>query len=362
MSPHPIEGIQFRTNHTLGDFHLDVDLQLPGSGVTAIFGPSGCGKTTLLRQFAGLQRSLDAHIAVQGLVWQDSQSFLPIHQRRLGFVFQSANLFPHLNVLQNLQYGKKRHAPTESKAQLDAMIDLFGIGTLLERKPKNLSGGEQQRVSMARALATNPTVLLMDEPLSALDYARKSEILPYLQRMQRELRIPILYVSHSPEEVAQLADHLVVLEQGKCVASGSIAEVLTQVHLPISLGEEPCSIFDASIEEMDSQDHLCRLKVGSQDIWVRSHPFPAGRSVRVRILARDVSLSNQKSEDSSILNHLFAQVVAITQDTHPAQALVHLVVDKRPLLARVTHRSLRQLDSQPGKMIWAHVKTMALLG
>lgn len=361
MSVHT-SGIQIRTSHILGDFHLDVDLHLPAVGVTALFGPSGCGKTSLLRQFSGLQRSADACITVQGVVWQDSMRFVPVHKRHLGFVSQSANLFPHLTVRQNLLYGKKRLAPQESMQQLDAVVELLGIAALLERKPRNLSGGEQQRVAIARALATSPTVLLMDEPLSALDLARKKEILPYLQNMQRELRIPILYVTHSPEEVAQLADHLVVLEKGKCVASGSIADVLTQVDLPISLGEEPCSIFDSAIEELDLKDQLCRLKVGTQDIWVRNHHFHTGTAVRVRIFARDVSLSNERSEDSSILNHLHARVEAITQDTHPAQALVHLRVDKMPLLARVTHRSLRQLDIRPGKSVWAHVKTMALLG
>lgn len=362
MTTNHSDGIQIRSSHSLGDFHLDVDLDLPGSGVTAIFGPSGCGKTTLLRQFSGLQRSTQAHITVQGVVWQDSRQFVPVYKRRLGFVFQSPNLFPHLTVLQNVLYGKKRLAPQAAMEQLDAVVELLGIQSLLERKPKNLSGGEQQRVSIARALATNPTVLLMDEPLSALDYARKVEILPYLQKMQRELRIPILYVSHSPEEVAQLADHLVVLEKGKCVASGSIANVLTQMELPISLGEEPCSIFDASIEELDRNDHLCRLKVGTQAVWVRNHQFQVGKMVRIRVLARDVSLSNHRIDDSSILNHLHAKVQAIANDTHPAQALVHLEFDKKPLLARVTHRSLRQLDIQPGNVVWAHIKTMALLG
>ncbi|MFA6342517.1 MAG: molybdenum ABC transporter ATP-binding protein [Fibrobacteraceae bacterium] len=362
MHTQDASGIQIHTNHSLDNFHLNVDLELPGSGVTAIFGPSGCGKTTLLRQFSGLQRSTNAYITVQGVVWQDSKQFVPVHKRHLGFVSQSANLFPHLTVQQNLLYGKKRLASQTSMEQLDAVVELLGIESLLERKPKNLSGGEQQRVSIARALATDPTVLLMDEPLSALDFARKNEILPYLQKMQRELHIPILYVSHSPEEVAQLANHLVVLEKGTCIASGTIADVLTQVNLPVSLGEEPCSIFDATIEELDNKDHLCRLKVGEQDLWVRNHQFQVGKIVRIRVLARDVSLSNHKMDDSSILNHLYARVSTIANDTHPAQALVHLEFDKKPLLARVTHRSLRQLDIHPGKFVWAHVKTMALLG
>jgi molybdate transport system ATP-binding protein len=361
ITPHPL-GIQIRTCHSVGDFRLDVDLELPGSGVTALFGPSGCGKTTLLRQFSGLQRSDNASITVNGVVWQDAHTFVPVHRRRVGFVFQSPQLFPHLKVLQNVLYGKKRLAPMATMEHLDGVIELLGIKALLTRKPHNLSGGEQQRVSIARALATNPAVLLMDEPLSALDYARKMEILPYLQNMQRELLIPIVYVSHSPDEVARLADHLVVLEKGRCVASGPIAKVLSMMELPVSLSEEPCSIFDATIQELDSADHLCRLKVGKQDVWVRNHRFQRGNAVRIRVLARDVSLSNNTMDDSSILNHLYAKVLAVANDTHPAQALVHLECDTIPLLARVTHRSVRHLDIHPGKHVWAHIKTMALLG
>lgn len=362
MTTNASNQIHIQVEHSFDRFQLNVDLTLPGQGVSAIFGPSGCGKTTLLRQFSGLQRCRNAHIAIGDVIWQDSSTFVPVHQRRLGYVSQSANLFPHLTVQQNLQYGKKRLAPRESSAQLDSVVELLGIGALLDRKPKNLSGGEQQRVSIARALATNPRVLLMDEPLSALDFARKKEILPYLQKMQRELQIPILYVSHSPEEVAQLANHLVVLDNGLCIASGSIASVLTQVDLPISLGDEPCAIFDSAIEGIDSNDHLCKLKIGMQDLWVRNHHFKVGASVRVRVLARDVSLSLQRSNDSSILNHLQTQVESISQDIHPAQALVHLRIGSDPLLARVTHRSLRQLGVQVGSTVWANVKTMALLG
>jgi molybdate transport system ATP-binding protein len=362
MTPPPSVGIRIRTRHSVGDFQLDLDLKLPDSGVTAIFGPSGCGKTTLLRQIAGLQRSDNALITVPGVVWQDAHTFVPVHRRRVGFVFQSSQLFPHLSVLQNLLYGKKRLAHQATMEHLDGIIELLGIKALLTRKPQNLSGGEQQRVSIARALAANPAVLLMDEPLSALDYARKMEILPYLQNMQRELRIPILYVSHSPDEVARLADHLVVLEKGRCVASGPIAKVLTQIELPVSLGEEPCSIFDTTIEELDSADHLCRLKVGKQDVWVREHPFQVGKTVRIRVLAKDVSLSSRKPDNSSILNHLYTKVVAVANDNHPAQALVYLECDGNPLLARVTHRSVRHLAIHPGLYVWANIKTMALLG
>ena len=196
------------------NFSLDVDLRLPGRGVTALFGHSGSGKTTLLRCIAGLERS-KGRLTVNGATWQDDKRFLPTYQRPLGYVFQEANLFPHLSVRGNLTYGLKRVQVKDGKVPLDQAIDLLAIGHLLERKTTRLSGGERQRIAIARALAVNPKVLLMDEPLAALDQARKREILPFLEKLHDELEIPILYVTHSSDEVARLADHLVILSQGR---------------------------------------------------------------------------------------------------------------------------------------------------
>lgn len=354
--------IEMRYRHAYRGFDLDVDLSVPDRGVTAIFGPSGCGKTTLLRLVAGLEPSTDGFLKVGDEVWQEGAHALPSHRRRLGYVFQDANLFPHLTVRQNLSYGEKRIPKEERLASLAGVIELLGIEALLDRKPARLSGGERQRVAIARALAVNPRLLLMDEPLAALDHARKQEILPYLQRMQRELRIPILYVSHSPDEVAQLADHLVVLQKGRCLASGPIQEVLSRHDLPVVLGEDACSVFDALVAERDRRDHLLRLRIGRQSLLVREHACDEGQQVRVRVLARDVSIALDRQEHSSILNHLYVQVEEITEDSHPAQCLVRLSLEGAPLLCRMTHRSLRTLGIEPGLWVWAQVKTMALLG
>lgn len=362
MSTMSTKGISLAFQHSYGAFRLEVAMELPGQGVSVLFGPSGCGKTTLLRLIAGLERCTQGQLHVRGDIWQQGSFFVPPHKRNLGYVFQNANLFPHLSVRQNLEYGVQRIPAPRRLPSLEPLINLLGIAALLERKPARLSGGEQQRVAIARALAVNPEVLLMDEPLAALDYARKQELLPYLQRLQQELTIPILYVTHSPDEVAQLANHLAILNAGHCVASGPVQQVLTSTDLPIRLGEDAGAVFDAVVQEHDQNDHLLRLGIGLQSVWVREHPFTLGARVRARILARDVSLALELSPQSSILNHLQATVTHIVNDSHPAQALVHLDVDGNPLLARVTHRSLSALRITIGQRVWAQVKTMAVLG
>jgi molybdate transport system ATP-binding protein len=195
-------------------FTLDVDVDLPGGGITAVFGRSGSGKTTLLRCIAGLEPTADGLLTVNGETWQDGARRLPVHRRSLGYVFQEARLFPHLSVAANLDFGRRRIAERERRVSLTQAVELLGIAHLLERRPERLSGGERQRVAIARALATSPRLLLMDEPLAALDHARKQEILPYLERLHDELEIPVLYVSHSPDEVARLADQIVVMDDG----------------------------------------------------------------------------------------------------------------------------------------------------
>ena len=209
-------------------FSLDVDLRVPATGVTALYGPSGSGKTTLLRCVAGLERAASGFLAIGDEIWQDQTRFVPTHQRALGYVFQDAALFPHLSVQENLEFGLRRIAAGERRVSLDEAVDLLGIRPLLSRRPGRLSGGERQRVAIARALAVSPRLLLLDEPLAALDLARKREILPYLQRLHETLQIPVLYVTHSPDEVARLADHLVVLEQGRVLADLPVQQFFDQ--------------------------------------------------------------------------------------------------------------------------------------
>ncbi|TXT35048.1 MAG: molybdate transport system ATP-binding protein [Comamonadaceae bacterium] len=356
-----MSGIQARFQLDWPGFTLDVDLDLPARGVTALFGHSGSGKTTLLRCIAGLERAPLGRITVNGEVWQDNKHWLPTHQRPLGYVFQEASLFPHLTVLGNLRYGLKRTSEAQ-RVSLDAAIELLGIGHLLERKPDRLSGGERQRVSMARALALSPRLLLMDEPLAALDLKRKQEILPYLERLHRELDMPVLYVSHSPDEVARLADHIVVMEAGRAVAAGPLTETLARVDLPIHLGEDAGVVLDAVVAERDAPWHLARVEFPGGSLWVRDAGHALGDAVRVRILARDVSIALVPVHGISIQNCLPATLEQIATDHHPALALLRLKVGSSPMLARLTQRSAAGLGLMPGMAVWVQIKAVALIG
>ena len=343
-------------------FTLDADLELPSRGVTAIFGSSGSGKSTLLRCIAGLEHPKQGRLIVAGEVWQSGNTFLPTHRRPLGYVFQEANLFAHLSVRANLEFGRKRVAASMRRVEWAHIIALLGISELLERLPESLSGGERQRVAIARALLTSPRLLLMDEPLAALDHARKQEILPYLEKLHDELEIPVLYVSHAADEIARLADHLVVLEQGRVLANGPLGETLARLDLPIQLGEDTGVVIDAVVLERDRTWHLARVAFPGGSLWVRDNGHPEGHHVRIRILARDVSLTHSKIEGSSILNTLPARIIAIADDTHPALALVRLDVGGSPLIARLTHRSAAALELKPGFDLWAQIKAVALVG
>lgn len=352
--------IQARFKLNWPGFSLDINLTLPGRGVTALFGASGSGKTTLLRCFAGLERAPQGFLAVNGEVWQDGKYWLPTHKRPLGYVFQEASLFPHLSVIGNLRYGMKRTSDSQGGA-LDKSIALLGIGHLLDRKPDRLSGGERQRVGIARALAVKPHILLMDEPLAALDLKRKQEILPYLEQLHDELDIPILYVSHSPDEVARLADHLVVLEGGQTLANGPLAETLARLDLPIRLGEDVGTVLNAIVGDIDHTWHLARIDFQGGSLWTRDRNIAIGHQVRVRILARDVSLAQQHPGQSSIQNVLYGRVDAIADDEHPGLALVRVQVGESILLARLTKRAVAELGVTLGQALWVQVKSVALL-
>ena len=341
-------------------FSLDVDLDLPGRGVTALFGHSGCGKTTLLRCIAGLERGA-GRLAINGEIWQDAGVFLPTHRRPLGYVFQDARLFAHLDVGGNLDYARRRAASVNSRGDA-AIVELLGLGPLLDRLPERLSGGEQQRVAIARALLSAPRLLLLDEPLAALDHARKQEILPYLERLRDELDIPVIYVSHAADEVARLADHLVVMDGGRAVAQGPLAETLARIDLPIRLGEDAGAVFAATVAERDAEWHLARVEFDGGELWVRDSGVAVGRRVRVRILARDVSLANSRHDDVSIMNLLPATVLAHAAEDHPSAILVQLRVGGTKLLARLTRRSAQRLDLAPGREVWVQIKAVALIG
>jgi molybdate transport system ATP-binding protein len=343
-------------------FSLAVDLQLPPRGVTALYGPSGCGKTTLLRALAGLDRAT-GRVVMDGDVWQDDGQgvYLPPHQRALGYVIQEAALFPHLSVDGNLRYGQRRSGPAAARVDLPAVVDLLGIEALLPRRPATLSGGERQRVAIARALATGPRLLLMDEPLAALDPPRKAEILPYLERLHEQLAMPIVYVTHAMDEVARLADHLVLLRQGRVLAAGPLAELLARPDLPAE--DDAGAVLSATVLAHDEPYALSRIGFDGGALWLGRVAAGVGQTVRVRVPARDVSLVRQPPGETSILNVLQVQVAAL----HPsgASTMVGLVCGDAAtgsrLLARITRKSCDALALQVGDRLFAQVKGVSLM-
>jgi molybdate transport system ATP-binding protein len=345
-----------------GTFSLNVDLTLPGRGITALFGHSGSGKTTLLRAMSGLERATDAYFAIGNTIWQDAAKgiFVPPHQRALGMVFQEASLFPHLSVRQNMAFGLQRVPVAERRFALPEVADLLGIAHLLERSPDQLSGGERQRVAIARALLAAPQLLLMDEPLAALDLKRKLEILPYLERLHRELSLPIIYVSHAPDEVARLADHLVLLDQGEVIASGRLNDVLSRIDLPGTFADDAGVVIETHIAAHE-EDDLTRLEFPGGSIYVSRRSEPVDTPLRCRIHARDVSLALVPQHQSSILNCVNAIVIDLALTDTPGHVLVKLDVCGEPLLARITRRSAQRLDIRPGLALRAQIKSVALL-
>ena len=355
-------SIEARFSLAYPAFSLDVNLQLPACGVTALFGPSGSGKTTLLRCIAGLERAAGGRLVVNGERWQEDDFFLPVHRRALGYVFQEASLFPHLTVQGNLEYGAKRSRGSNiAAADRNGIVELLGIDHLLGRRVQALSGGERQRVAIARALLAAPKLLLMDEPLAALDRERKREILPYLERLHDELDIPILYVSHAIDEVSRLADHLVLLEQGRAIASGSLAEISTRLDLPLAHDADASVMIEATVGAHDRDYHLTRFDFPGGCVHAGLRELPLAHPARISIHARDVSIALTPVEDSSILNRLPAVIEAFADARHPAHLLVRLDAGGTPLLARITRRSCDQLRLCVGQRIWAQIKTVALV-
>lgn len=357
-----MSGIRASFRIDRGGFMLDVDLALPGRGVSALFGPSGSGKTTCLRAIAGLERAPNGYVALGDEVWQDEarKAFVPTHRRALGVVFQEASLFPHLSVRGNLEFGLKRVAGAHRRFELGPVAAMLGIERLLERKPASLSGGERQRVAIARALLSSPRLLLMDEPLAALDLKRKQEILPYLERMHDELSIPIIYVSHAPDEVARLADHLVLLDAGRVVASGPLTETLARADLPPAFADDTGVVLETVLAGHEADD-LSRLAFEGGALCVGRRSEPVGSRLRCRIHARDVSIALERPHRSSIVNLLPAVVTATAATDTPGHVLVQMRMGGVLLLARISERSRRELDIRPGLQVWAQIKAVALL-
>jgi molybdate transport system ATP-binding protein len=346
---------------TRKSFELQIDAKFPDSGITALFGPSGSGKTTLLRCIAGLERVPDAQIRFNEEIWQDAKNFVPTHRRRVGYVFQEASLFPHLTTRGNLEYALRRVPSAQRRVQLDEAVSFMGLTELLQRRPDQMSGGQRQRIAIARALLTSPQLLLMDEPLSSLDLGSRNELLPHLERMHDELSIPIIYVTHNLDEVMRIADHLALLDTGRMLAFGPAHEILTRPDLPLMQMEQAGSILDGVIAQHDPHFHLSYVDVPGGRLAISLKSAPIGKSVRVRIEARDVSLAIRPPQQSSITNVLPGRVLDITSDRDPAQQLIRVDVGGKPLLARITQRSAFQLAIEPGMQLYAQIKSVALM-
>jgi molybdate transport system ATP-binding protein len=350
----------------LGAFALDAGFEAPMRGVTAVFGPSGCGKTTVLRCVAGLQRMKDGDLSIGGDIWQDRTVFRPPHERAVGYVFQEASLFAHLSVRRNLLYGQRRAMRRGARevTRFDEVVALLGMEGLLDRSPLRLSGGERQRVAVGRALLSQPRLLLMDEPLAGLDRLSKDEILPYFEALHTALSVPILYVSHDIAEVERLADHLVLIEAGRVVASGPLQDLQADPALPVARLPEAAVVLNASVAHYDAAYGLTLLVVDQETIVVPGYYGNQGTAQRVRVRASDVSLARGHPGPSTILNVLPARVTAA--EPHDA-AQVNVVVrlgaagQGARLLARVTRKSWEALGARPGDPVHAQVKSVALV-
>ncbi|HPE26303.1 molybdenum ABC transporter ATP-binding protein [Albidovulum sp.] len=346
-------------NHRLPGFTLDLSFEAP-PGLTALFGRSGAGKTTVVNAVAGLVTPERGRIVADDGVLLDTAAGvnLPPHRRRVGYVFQDARLFPHLTVRQNLLYGRF-FAPKGAGADLARIVDLLGIAALLGRRPGALSGGERQRVAIGRAILSNPRMLLLDEPLAALDEARKAEILPYLERLRDELGLPMLYVSHAMSEVARLATTVVLMEAGRVTAAGPTAAILSDPAAATGLGlREAGAVLDARVAAQEA-DGLTRLETGAGPLWLPQIDARDGALLRLRILAQDVMLATQRPQGVSALNILPATVRDIRIGDGPG-ALVRLTAGEETILARITRRSVDALGLEAGRPVYAVLKAVSV--
>jgi len=357
-------GIELILKKRQGDFLLDVSLRSDG-GVTALFGRSGAGKSSLVSMVAGLSRPDQGRIEISGSVLFDKQAGinLPPEKRRVGLVFQDGRLFPHLSVASNLRYGEKLVPVSERWAEFDRVVELLGIGHLLDRRPAKLSGGEKQRVAIGRALLASPRLLLMDEPLAALDGARKKELLPFIATIAREFRIPILYVSHSIDEIIELADHLVVLEDGKAIASGPLEEVLSSTDLSDITGRmDAGAILLGKVDSHLPDYSLTKVVLGENTITLPLVNAPVGSKVRVRIGAQEVALALEKPKHTSIQNVLEGRVSSLS--SAPGEQM-DVRVEVAPnggglLWTRITALAQAEMGLKPGDPVYALVKSASI--
>ena len=353
--------LAFSGTKQLGTFRFDVHFEEAGRGLLALFGRSGAGKTTLINLLAGLARPDRGRIVLDEFTLFDSETGvnLPPEHRRIGYVFQEGRLFPHMSVRNNLLYGRRRTPAENGAVALEEIVTLLGIGDLLGRRPAGLSGGEKQRVAIGRALLANPRLLLLDEPLAALDNERKAEILPYIERLRDEINLPIVYVSHDPAEIIRLADQVLLLEHGGIIAGGPVTEVFSRPELQQLVGAgESGAVLTARLESHDDVDGLSHLRFADQHLTVARLAAAPGSEMRLRIRARDVSIALARPERLSIQNVLAARITGI----HPVDdAHVDIELDAgAPLRARVTNRAVRELSLSVGLPVFALVKAVSV--
>ncbi|MBM7035598.1 molybdenum ABC transporter ATP-binding protein [Vibrio ulleungensis] len=363
IDPSYSQPIKLQINLSYDGFTLATNLALPRRGVTVLFGHSGSGKTTCLRVLAGLERSATGRVVVGDSVWQDSERniFMPTYTREIGYVFQESSLFPHLSVFDNLNYGYKRIGKHKRQIELEDVCELLNITRLLERRPNQLSGGEKQRVSIARALLTSPKLLLMDEPLSALDNLIKAEILPYLEKLHQRLSIPVIYVTHSIDELARLADHVVMFSNGQITRSGKAVDILCDPTFSAQFGERSGAIFDTKVVKKEIDDITLLSIEDGPILYVPKRHEKIGDKVRCRILATDVSVCIDYPKHSSILNILEATVEQIVESHRIGELLLILeLASGIKLQSFVTARSIRLLAIKPGTSLWVQIKAVSI--
>lgn len=356
-------GIDLRLSLHRPGFELQLEIALPARGISVLFGPSGSGKTTVLRCIAGLESQARGLVQVGGQRWLDSACGLnlPTHRRALGYVFQESSLFAHLSVRDNLAYGLRRSGGAAGQRRLDHALHLLGLTELLDRDPAQLSGGERQRVAVARAIATEPQVLLLDEPLTALDPVRREEVMPWLLRLRDEQQIPIVYVTHSVDELTRLGDHLVVLQNGRVQVSSPLTEAYAHLGPPSLPEHEQGALLSGTVRHIAAQWHLAEVDLAGSSLWVSDHGLAPGQSVRVRLLARDISIVTEAPQHTSIQNHWPVRIEEWLDTGHPSQCLMRLRHPAGMLLARITRRACVSLDLQIGRTVWAQVKSVAVV-
>lgn len=354
-------SIEFNYKKSYPNFTLDCHFSIPGSGVTILFGPSGCGKSTLLNCIAGLEKTEQAYAKIGGVVLDDKKNKISIaaHKRRVGYVFQDSRLFPHKSVLENLLYGYQRLKQAEQNLDVVKIFKKFSLENLLDSYPHQLSGGQKQRVALARVILSRPCLLILDEPLSALDYSAKQELLPYLQTIHKEFSIPVIYVSHDIKEVLQLGDSIVLMEEGKIIDNGDLVDLC--VTQPLLTEQEGASfILEGEVSNVNEQEKISTVNCQGFNLQLSGNVLEENQYVRILVHARDVSLTLDKAEHSSILNILPVEVIKV----HPERNGKHIIeccLEKTKIISVISIRSLNKLNIKQGLKLFAQFKATALV-